>query len=612
MQVGTQNASVTGTLFWQPKPGGGIPTGALIGLVVLAVAGLAAVFVVRRRRGELDEPARAPAARTRGRRPGERPRAARPRRSSSRPSARSRSRPRPRWPTPRSRARRPERGADVKTAPRAVTFRFDEPVEGNFGAVRVFDAKGRRVDDNKVVHPGGRGPQVSVGLKPGLADGTYTATYRVISADSHPVSGGVVFSVGKPGTGPAATVSDLLSGSSAGPGDRDRVRRRARRRLPRDRAAARRPRVPAAELAAGARARRRARAAAGRRPRPRSPPARGGCSTVAVVLGVALRAGRASSSRARPRAARASGRRSTRASCARSSGRASGGSGACASSSGSCSGRSSRPARARARSRCCGPPRSAPTASPRRRSPSAGVLAALAIPAAFLAITPALAGHATTQSPVVALFPLDVVHVLAMSVWIGGLVALLFVVPAATRRLDPPERSRLLAAVLRALLADGARVRRRARRDRRASRRSSTWAGRCRRSRTRRSAARCSSRSRCSRARRPRRGQPPARRARACGAWPTAASRPARPAACCGAPCAARSRCVVVVLGVTSALVSYAPPGRDRERPGVARRRGWGRSSSRRRSTPRASAPTRCTSTCSTRRAARRTRRPRS
>jgi copper transport protein len=76
------------------------------------------------------------------------------------------------------------------------------------------------------------------------------------------------------------------------------------------------------------------------------------------------------------------------------------------------------------------------------------VLAALAVPAAFLAITPALAGHATTQDPVVALFPLDVIHVVAMSVWIGGLVALLLVVPAATRRLEAPERSRLLAAVL--------------------------------------------------------------------------------------------------------------------------------------------------------------------
>ena len=70
------------------------------------------------------------------------------------------------------------------------------------------------------------------------------------------------------------------------------------------------------------------------------------------------------------------------------------------------------------------------------------------VPAAFLLVSPALAGHATTLHPVAALLPLDVVHVTAMSVWIGGLVMLLFVLPGATRRLEPPERSRLLAAVL--------------------------------------------------------------------------------------------------------------------------------------------------------------------
>jgi copper transport protein len=76
------------------------------------------------------------------------------------------------------------------------------------------------------------------------------------------------------------------------------------------------------------------------------------------------------------------------------------------------------------------------------------VLAALALPVGFLVISPALAGHATTQHPVAALLPLDVVHVAAMSVWIGGLAMLLFVLPGATRRLEPPERSRLLGAVL--------------------------------------------------------------------------------------------------------------------------------------------------------------------
>jgi copper transport protein len=81
-------------------------------------------------------------------------------------------------------------------------------------------------------------------------------------------------------------------------------------------------------------------------------------------------------------------------------------------------------------------------------APSRGVLAALAVPVAFLLVSPALAGHATTLHPVAALLPLDIVHVTSMSVWIGGLVMLLFVLPVATRRLAETERSRLLAAVL--------------------------------------------------------------------------------------------------------------------------------------------------------------------
>ena len=47
----------------------------------------------------------------------------------------------------------PERGAVVKHEPAAVIFRFDEPVEGNFGAVRVYDANGDRVDEGDAFHP---------------------------------------------------------------------------------------------------------------------------------------------------------------------------------------------------------------------------------------------------------------------------------------------------------------------------------------------------------------------------------------------------------------------------------------------------------------------------
>ncbi len=45
-------------------------------------------------------------------------------------------------------------------------------------------------------------------------------------------------------------------------------------------------------------------------------------------------------------------------------------------------------------------------------------------------------------------FPTDVVHVLAASVWVGGIACLLFALPAATRCLQATERSRLLLAVL--------------------------------------------------------------------------------------------------------------------------------------------------------------------
>jgi copper transport protein len=38
--------------------------------------------------------------------------------------------------------------------------------------------------------------------------------------------------------------------------------------------------------------------------------------------------------------------------------------------------------------------------------------------------------------------------VLAMSAWVGGLLVLVLVLPAATRQLEPPDRSRLLASVL--------------------------------------------------------------------------------------------------------------------------------------------------------------------
>ena len=70
------------------------------------------------------------------------------------------------------------------------------------------------------------------------------------------------------------------------------------------------------------------------------------------------------------------------------------------------------------------------------------------LPIGSLLISPPLAGHAGTQSPKALLFPADVVHVTAMSLWLGGLATLAVAVPAAARRLEQPERGRLLGGTL--------------------------------------------------------------------------------------------------------------------------------------------------------------------
>ena len=71
-----------------------------------------------------------------------------------------------------------------------------------------------------------------------------------------------------------------------------------------------------------------------------------------------------------------------------------------------------------------------------------------AVPATFLCVAPALAGHASTQSPSGLLVPVDVGHVAAMSLWAGGIATLLLCVRAATRSLEPAHRTRLLAGSL--------------------------------------------------------------------------------------------------------------------------------------------------------------------
>ncbi len=67
----------------------------------------------------------------------------------------------------------------------------------------------------------------------------------------------------------------------------------------------------------------------------------------------------------------------------------------------------------------------------------------------YLCLCPALSGHGSSQSPVALNFPVNAIHVAAMAIWLGGLAALLLVLPAATRSATTPaDRGRLLAGPL--------------------------------------------------------------------------------------------------------------------------------------------------------------------
>jgi copper transport protein len=348
----------------------------------------------------------------------------------------------------------PTSSSTVASQPKEVIFKFNQNVGGTLGAVRVYNAQGDEVDNLDVSHPEGQEHWMGVGLNTGLPDGTYTATYRVISADTHVVYGGLVFNLGHPGTAPKFTVASLIGRNKSG---------------------------KATEVAFGV--------------------VRGlDYLTISLMLGglafvvVAWMPGFAAVADAEPEWQAALRMFATRmrwllgvavvlgvvvsvlgillqgASAAGVSLWASlkgtiiqntiesrfgevwglraidwlalGAllTGAMALRRGARSRKGSGPGEAVADGDADGVVTDAP--------PPRWLLGPIGICAAYLAATPALSGHASIQSPTAVFFPSDVLHVLAASVWVGGIACLLLALPAATRRLQPQQRSRLLLATL--------------------------------------------------------------------------------------------------------------------------------------------------------------------
>ncbi len=105
----------------------------------------------------------------------------------------------------------PREGAVVDKAPAQVSLTFSESVSMDDDSLRVLDPEGERVDEGKPSGTGGT--TYTVKLHAGLPDGTYTVTYQVVSADSHPVAGAYTFSIGAP-----SETSVSVYGTEAGGG----------------------------------------------------------------------------------------------------------------------------------------------------------------------------------------------------------------------------------------------------------------------------------------------------------------------------------------------------------------------------------------------------------
>ncbi|NYF57293.1 copper transport protein [Micromonospora purpureochromogenes] len=93
----------------------------------------------------------------------------------------------------------PVASAVVPSAPAEVVLTFSESVRKVTGKIRVIAPDGSRADRGE---PAFEGALVTVPVDPSGPRGTYLVSYRVISADSHPVSGAFTYSVGAPSTPP--------------------------------------------------------------------------------------------------------------------------------------------------------------------------------------------------------------------------------------------------------------------------------------------------------------------------------------------------------------------------------------------------------------------------
>lgn len=108
----------------------------------------------------------------------------------------------------------PTSGQVLESAPGALTFKFTEAVTLTKDTIRLYNSNGEEQKLPNATHLNGDSAAITVPID-GLDEGAYVAMYRVVSADSHPIHGAITFQVGNVSGDTSAITSKLLAGESA-------------------------------------------------------------------------------------------------------------------------------------------------------------------------------------------------------------------------------------------------------------------------------------------------------------------------------------------------------------------------------------------------------------
>lgn len=126
----------------------------------------------------------------------------------------------PAWAHARLDTSDPADGSTLATGPAQVSLTFTEPVQPGFSTLTVIGPDGV---DYRSGGPSEGGDTVGTAVQPLGPAGKYRIGYRVVSADGHPISGSVAFTLTAPGPAAGAPAPSGAPAPAAAPPASDAV-----------------------------------------------------------------------------------------------------------------------------------------------------------------------------------------------------------------------------------------------------------------------------------------------------------------------------------------------------------------------------------------------------